>query len=613
MHFIKNLFGFIWTNLGRLRRFLNGLFLLLFFSALLILLIPTKYEVKDKSILLINLKGELVEQLQGDPFERAADEFFGEIRNEILVQDVIDTLEYAKKDKRISLIILKFDELMYGGLSKLERIANTIDSLRDSDKEIIAFAESYNRSSYYLAARTNKILLHPDGYIIPEGFSFYSNYYKDLIDKIKVEFNVFRVGSFKSAIEPFVRNNMSDESRETRLRIAKEFWYKYEKDIVASRKLIDNGLTKYSKELMKEIEDTEQNIAMIALSNNIVDELITRNELLNNLKKEYQLDGDELEERMISMNNYLFALNSETAEQESENNVAIIIASGQILDGNQPPGLIGSDSLISLIKEAQKDESVNALVLRIDSPGGSAFASEEILEQLIEFKSTEKPLIISIGSVAASGGYWIAMAGDKIFASEVSITGSIGIFAMLPTIHNTLAEIGIYNDGITSNDINTDFYIDRELSPDLKKIIQSQIEHGYRTFVNKVAIHRDMRPEQVDNIAEGQIWTGKEALNNGLIDRIGGLDNAVLEAASLAKIDSLNYGIKLIEDDFSGTRLFSKSLIETLSAFGFNSRYSKNKINPIHRIDNFIQKRTSLLLRFNDPMGIYAYCFCEDF
>ena len=613
MHFIKNLFGFIWTNLGRLRRFLNGLFLFFFFSVLLVLLIPIKYDVNDKSILLINLKGELVEQLQGDPFERAADEFFGEIRNETLVQDVIDTLEYAKTDKRISLIILRLDEFTYGGLSKLERIANTIDSLRDNDKEIIAFAESYNRSSYYLAARTNKIFLHPDGYIIPEGFSFYSNYYSDLIDKIKVEFNIFRVGSYKSAIEPFVRNNMSVESRQTRLRLAKEFWYKYEKDIVASRKLIDNGLTKYSKDLMEEIEDTEQNIATIALSNNIVDELITKNQLLNNLKKEYQLDDDELEERMISMGNYLFALNSETAEHESEKNVGIIIASGQIQDGNQPPGLIGSDSLISLIKEAQKDESVNALVLRIDSPGGSAFASEEILEQLIEFKSTEKPLIISIGSVAASGGYWIAMAGDEIFASEVSITGSIGIFAMLPTIHNTLAEIGIYNDGVTSNDINTDFYIDRELSPDLKKIIQSQIEHGYRTFVNKVAIHRDMRSGQVESLADGQVWTGKEALNNGLIDRIGGLDDAVLEAASLAKIDSLNYGIKLIEDDFSGTRLFSKSIIETLSVFGFNYQYSKNKKNPIQRIDSFIQKRISLLMQFNDPKGIYAYCFCEDF
>ena len=613
MHFIKNLFGFIWTNLGRLRRFLNGLLLFLFFSAFLVLLIPIKYDIKDRSILLINLKGELVEQLQGDPFERAADEFFGEIRNETLVQDVIDALEYAKTDKRISLIILRLDEFTYGGLSKLERIANTIDRLRDNDKEIIAIAESYNRSSYYLAARTNKVLLHPDGYIAPEGFSFYSNYYSDLIDKIKVEFNIFRVGSFKSAIEPFVRNNMSNESRETRLRLAKEFWYKYENDIAASRKLIDNGLTKYSKDLMKEIEDTEQNIATIALSNNIVDELITRNQLLNNLKKEYQLDDDELEEHMISMNNYLFALNSEKAEQERENNVGIIIASGQILDGNQPPGLIGSDSLISIIKEAQKDESVKALVLRIDSPGGSAFASEEILEQLIEFKSTEKPLIISIGSVAASGGYWIAMAGDKIFASEVSITGSIGIFAMLPTIHNTLAEIGIYNDGVTSNDINTDFYIDRELSPDLKKIIQSQIEHGYRTFVNKVAFHRDMRPGQVENIADGQIWTGIEALNNGLIDQIGGLDEAVLEAASLAKIDSLNYGIKLIEDDFSGTRLFSKSIIETLSAFGFNYQYSKNEKNPIHKIDSFIQKRISLLMRFNDPKGIYAYCFCEDF
>lgn len=613
MHFIKNLFGFIWTNLGRLRRFLNGLLLFLFFSAFLVLLIPIKYDVKDRSILLINLKGELVEQLQGDPFERAADEFFGEIRNETLVQDVIDTLEYAKTDKRISLIILRLDEFTYGGLSKLERIANMIDSLRDNDKEIIAFAESYNRSSYYLAARTNKVLLHPDGYITPEGFSFYSNYYSDLIDKIKVEFNIFRVGSFKSAIEPFVRNNMSDESRETRLRLAKEFWYKYENDIVASRKLNDNGLTKYSKDLMKEIEGTEKNIATIALSNNIVDELITKNQLLNNLKKEYQLDDDEIEERMISMNNYLSALKSENAEQERENNVGIIIASGQILDGNQPPGLIGSDSLISIIKEAQKDESVKALVLRIDSPGGSAFASEEILEQLIEFKSTEKPLIISIGSVAASGGYWIAMAGDKIFASDVSITGSIGIFAMLPTIHNTLAEIGIYNDGVTSNDINTDFYIDRELSPDLKKIIQSQIEHGYRTFVNKVAIHRDMKPSQVENIAEGQVWTGKEALNNGLIDQIGGLDEAVLEAASLAKIDSLNYGIKLIEDDFSGTRLFSKSIIETLSAFGFNYQYSKIEKNPIHKIDSFIQKRISLLMRFNDPKGIYAYCFCEDF
>ena len=400
---------------------------------------------------MIDLNGTLVDQLEGSPLDRAIDEFMGESQSEILVDDVVNSLNYALQDNRIQSVILKLDNFAYGGFSKLERIGAVLDNITQNGKEIIAYSEFYNRSSYYLAARSSRVLLHPQGVVLPQGFSFYSNYFKDLIDKVKIEFNIFRVGSYKSAVEPFIRNDMSDETKQSRLRVSDKLWKKYENDVLKSRGLPSDAISKFSEDLSDITKIANSSIASIALTNKIIDELITYDDLYLSLQDKYNIDTDDFEKHLVAFDSYLGDMDLNSYDSKEEDNIGIIMASGQILDGKQPPGSIGDESLVSLIKKANDNESIKALVLRVDSPGGSAFASDEILNQLLKFKETGKPLVVSMGSVAASGGYWIAMAADKIYASETSITGSIGIFALLPTIQDSLAEIGIYTDGLEIN------------------------------------------------------------------------------------------------------------------------------------------------------------------
>ena len=608
---IKKTLNFFWRNLNRLRKFIHAILLLSFLSIILALLSPKYPNIYENSILMIDPKGKLVDQLPGDPFDRAVNEFFGEMGNETLVQDIIDALDHAKNDERIKIIYLNLNELDYGGLSKLERIRIALGDFKESGKTVVAFAEFYNRSSYYLASSAQQVYLHPEGVIFPEGFSFYSNYYNDLINKLKVNWNIFRAGSFKTAVEPFMRNDMSIESKDSRLRVAKILWKKYESDITETKSISDNALTRFSEDLLNNIEKERTNIAQIALNSNLIDGLVTEDQLSKDLMRKISIEEDEYADHLIDLDGYLANVRSSKKLHEDENNIGIIVASGEILDGKHAPGSIGDESISLLLKQAKEDESIKALVLKIDTPGGSAFASEKILNELLQFQSTGKPIVVSMGSVAASGGYWIAMAADKIFASEATITGSIGVFAMFPTFQDSFAEIGIYSDGLGTNQWSGSFRLDREMTPQLKRLVQSQVEYGYNEFIEKVSKHRDMIRVDVEEIAKGQIWTGSEAVNNGLIDAIGGMDESVKEAAKLANLDEGTYGTVFIENPVGPMKLLTQSSLEALSALGINDGINKKKSNSITLIDRYLKEIISPVMRFNDPKGIYAYCFCE--
>ena len=608
---IKKTLNFIWRNLNRLRKLIHAVLLILFLFIILVLLSPRYPNIYENSILMIDPKGKLVDQLPGDPFDRAVDEFFGEIRSETLVQDIIDALDYAKNDERIKIIYLNLSELDYGGLSKLERIRLAVDDLKESGKKVVAFAEFYNRSSYYFSSSADQVYLHPEGIIFPEGFSFYTNYYKDLINKLKVDWNIFRAGSFKTAVEPFMRNDMSLESKDSRLRVANILWQKYETDITETRVISDNALTRFSEELLSNVEKERTNIAQVAFNSNLIDGLVTKDQLADDLIRRLSIDEKEYKNHLIDLDGYLANLRSNKKFHEEDNNIGIIVASGEILDGKYAPGSIGDESISLLLKQAKKDQSIKALVLKIDSPGGSAFASERILNELLQFQSTGKPVVVSMGSVAASGGYWIAMAADKIFASEATITGSIGVFAMFPTFQDSFAEIGVYSDGLGTNQWSGSFRFDREMTPQLKRLVQSQVEYGYNEFIEKVSTHRNMIRADVEKIAKGQIWTGSEAVNNGLVDAIGGIDEAVKEAAKLANLDEGAYGQVFIENQIGSMKLLTQSSLEALSALGINGEINKRKSNSVTFIDRYLKKIISPVMRFNDPKGIYAYCFCE--
>lgn len=601
----------LWSFLGLLRKVIgmaSFLVVLVFLLSLFSSRLPT---IHNNSVLIVDPQGQLVDQLQGDAYERAVNEVFGEITSEVLVDDVIEALYYAKNDPRITLIVLRLDQLSGGGLSKLERIGIALDEVRESGKKIIAYADYYSQESYYLAARVNEIYLHPEGIFFPDGYSYYSNYYKDLINKIKVDWNIFRAGAYKTAVEPFIRNNMSAESMDSRSRIAGNLWNKYETDVISVRNLADKSISNYARDLLDDIEKEKTNVASIAYDMNLFDGLLTKDQVELQISEELNIAKVDFNEHTIAFNDYLAVMRLDENSVDYEDNIAIIVASGEILNGKQAPGLIGGESTAMLLKKALYDESIHGVMLKIDSPGGSAFASEQILEQVIALQAAQKPVVVLMGSVAASGGYWIAMSADKIFASPVTITGSIGVFAMFPTLQNSLAELGIYTDGSGTNQWSGSFRIDREMSSEVKRLVQSQVDYGYDEFINKVSKHRNIPKDTVRTVAEGQIWTGAEALDNGLIDALGGFNDALNEIEALTNLSETEYGLIYLQQEISPTESLAISFLNTLHSLDITFLKSSSMSPAFDYLNSQIEQFMLPWLHFNDPKGLYAYCFCE--
>ena len=608
---LKNLMKLLWSFLGLLRKVIGMagfLVVLVFLISLFSSRLPT---IHNNSVLIVDPQGRLVDQLQGDAYERAVNEVFGEITNEVLVDDVVEALYYAKNDPRITLIVLRLDQLSGGGLSKLERIGIALDEVRESGKKIIAYADYYSQESYYLAARVNEIYLHPEGIFFPDGYSYYSNYYKDLIDKIKVDWNIFRAGAYKTAVEPFIRNNMSAESMDSRSRIAGNLWNKYETDVISVRNLSDKSISNYARDLLDDIEKEKTNVASIAYEMNLFDGLLTKDQVDLQISEELNIAKVDFNEHTIAFNDYLAVMRLDENSVDYEDNIAIIVASGEILNGKQAPGLIGGESTAMLLKKALYDKSIHGVMLKIDSPGGSAFASEQILEQIIALQAAQKPVVVLMGSVAASGGYWIAMSADKIFASPVTITGSIGVFAMFPTLQNSLAELGIYTDGSGTNQWSGSFRVDREMSSEVKRLVQSQVDYGYDEFINKVSKHRNIPKDTVRTVAEGQIWTGAEALDNGLIDALGGFNDALNEIEALTNLSETEYGLIYLQQEISPTESLAISFLNTLHSLDITFLKPSSMSPAFDYLNSQIEQFMLPWMRFNDPKGLYAYCFCE--
>ena len=601
----------LWSFLGLLRKVIGMagfLVVLVFLISLFSSRLPT---IHNNSVLIVDPQGRLVDQLQGDAYERAVNEVFGEITNEVLVDDVVEALYYAKNDPRITLIVLRLDQLSGGGLSKLERIGIALDEVRESGKKIIAYADYYSQESYYLAARVNEIYLHPEGIFFPDGYSYYSNYYKDLINKIKVDWNIFRAGAYKTAVEPFIRNNMSAESMDSRSRIAGNLWNKYETDVISVRNLSDKSISNYARDLLDDIEKEKTNVASIAYEMNLFDGLLTKDQVDLQISEELNIAKVDFNEHTIAFNDYLAVMRLDENSVDYEDNIAIIVASGEILNGKQAPGLIGGESTAMLLKKALYDKSIHGVMLKIDSPGGSAFASEQILEQIIALQAAQKPVVVLMGSVAASGGYWIAMSADKIFASPVTITGSIGVFAMFPTLQNSLAELGIYTDGSGTNQWSGSFRVDREMSSEVKRLVQSQVDYGYDEFINKVSKHRNIPKDTVRTVAEGQIWTGAEALDNGLIDALGGFNDALNEIEALTNLSETEYGLIYLQQEISPTESLAISFLNTLHSLDITFLKPSSMSPAFDYLNSQIEQFMLPWMRFNDPKGMYAYCFCE--
>jgi protease-4 len=606
------LFSWLWTGVDGIRKILH-LILLLFIFLLFFGLnaeVPSIYP--SGSALYIQPYGALVEELAGDPYDRAIAEFLGDGLPQTRVGDIVDALAYARDDDRIEMVYLDLTMLGRAGLSKLQTIGAAIDDFQTSGKKVVANADFMGQQAYFLASHADEIFLHPDGAVMFRGYGRYRQFYKDAIDLLRVDWNIFRVGTHKSFVEPYTRMDMSDEDREASERLVEQLWAMYQSDVVAARGLEEGAVEDFTGNLVQHVAATNGDLAVAAWNFNLVDELLTRNEV-----RDYVIglvgksDAHEDSFNATNMYEYLSQMDMLVGSTAGAENVAIVTAAGDIMFGDQSPGIIGADSTAALLRRARSNDSVRAVVLRVDSPGGSAFAAEVIADEVRALRAAGKPVVASMSSVAASGGYSISMHADKILASSSTITGSIGVFGMFPTYQRSLEAIGIATDGVGTTPLSGQLQPDRELSAETRQLLQLLVEDTYDDFISDVAASRGLEKDAVDRIGQGQVWTGLEALENGLIDGLGDLDLAVAVAGELAGLDPDDSGIIYIESELSSSEQVIVDLFGVAARLGVDvSRWVRTP-EIVSRISKTLDEKFDALLRFNDPKGMYSHCLCD--
>jgi protease-4 len=602
----------IWSGVDSFRKVLHLLLLLFVFAIFVGALSGTTPMLPDRAALTIKPVGVIVEELEGDPFDRAIAELLDEAQPQTVLQDIVDALDYASDDDRIAAVHIELSSLGPAGLPKLQRIARAIEDFQESGKPVIASADFMTQQGYFIAAHADEVYLHPQGGVLLRGYGRFRSYFSEAIEKLKLDWNIFKVGTYKSAVEPFERMDMSEADREASLNLIDQLWGTYLEEVADAREMSVAEMEEYTDNFTDVVAAVEGDLAQAAKDYNLVDELMTRTQLRELLIGYAGTDEDsETNYSSIGMGEYLAHEDMLNGDQSGEVNIGIIIASGAIQSGTQPPGAIGADSTASLLRRARDDESVKAVVLRVDSPGGSAFASDVIANEIAALQDAGKPVVVSMSSVAASGGYWISVGADRIFASPMTITGSIGIFGMLPTYQRTAAHLGIANDGVGSTPLSGQLRPDREMTDESKRLVQLVIEEGYDDFIGRVATYRGMEKDEVDVVGQGRVWTGADALRHGLVDELGGLEDAIVFAAELVDIAEGEYGRKPITTELSPTEQMIVDMLGTAKSFGLQLDFLRSEPTSLQRLAGRLEEALAPLTEFDDPKGVYAHCLCE--
>ncbi len=564
-------------------------------------------QVKETSALVLNLAGPIVEQRRYiNPMDSVTGSLFGqELPKENILFDIVDTIRYAADDEKVSGLIISLRDLPETSLTKLRYIAKAINTFKESGKPVYAISSFYNQSQYYLASYADKIYMAPDGAVMLSGYGTYPLYYKTLLENLDINTHVFRVGTYKSAIEPFIRDNMSDDAKESASAWLTQLWAAYIDDVTSNRNIDANSVNPSMDEFLVNLKAVNGDLAKLSQQLGLVDELATRQEIRQAMAEAFGAKGKD----SYNAIGYYEYRNTVTPEyQHSSNDIAIIVASGTIMDGEQPRGTVGGDTASALLREARNDDNVKAVVLRVDSPGGSAFASEVIRNEVEALKAAGKPVVVSMSSMAASGGYWISMGADKIIAQPTTLTGSIGIFSVITTFEKGLNKLGVYSDGVGTTPFSG-IGITRGIPDKAGEAFQLGIENGYQRFIGLVGQSRDMSVENVDKIAQGRVWTGFDAMNVGLVDQMGDFDDAVKVAAELANVEE--YNLYWVEEPLSTTEQLLQQISENLNAsLGIDiSTLLPEALQPISKQ---LIADTELLSTLNDPKGVYSLCLtCE--
>jgi protease IV len=585
--------------------------LLVIFGFILAALHTSIPSVPRSAALVIAPEGELVEQLSSDPVRRAFGQASGGPAPETLLRDVIDAIEAAKSDSRIKIIVLDLTNLDTSGLSKLQEIGTALREFRASGKRVVAAADSLDQTQYYLAAQAGELYLDPLGLVYVDGFSYYRMFLKDAIDKLGVDVNVFRAGTFKSFTDQFSRSDMAPSEREESTVWLNALWSSYTQDVARARSLGPSALNDYVNDEPSALAAVSGDAAKLALQRGLVTALKSRRDMAEDLKSLVGEDPDSHSFNSIGMTQYLTAVRAKRVlKSRSDSKVGIVVAAGEILDGHQPPGKIGGETTANLLRQARYDGGVKAVVLRVDSPGGSMFASELILREIQALRKAGKPVVVSMSTYAASGGYYISAAANQIFASPTTLTGSIGVFSVVPTFEHTLEKIGVKVDGLGTTPMAGNLRLDRALDAGSRQILQSSVDHAYDEFLQRVAEGRKKTVQDIDKIAQGRVWAGVDAQRIGLVDHLGGLKDATDAAAKLAQLGS-DYDVDYIEPELS----LREQLFMQLRSEGVALMQTAGLLSPqseVTRVLDPLVEQARAIAQLNDPRGLYAYCWCRE-
>jgi protease IV len=602
----------LWRGLDGLRKFLHLLVLLVIFGFIIGALHSATPNVPAKAALLIAPEGQIVEQLSGDAIQRAVQEARGQGRPETLLWDLTDSIRAAAKDKRIPVIAIDLEKFDGAGLPVLEELAKALHEFRASGKKVIAYGTELTQEKYYLAAQADEIYLDPLGFVLIDGYERYRTYLKGGLDKLGVDINVFRVGAFKSAVEEYTRTDMSPEDRQESLAYLNAEWSGYQEAVTRARKLPADAIANYVTTLPKTLAAAGGNAAHVAQQTGLVTGIKTRLEVEKRLIELVGSDDSSGSFKSVSDQDYArLARAQKKLLSAGKQHIGVIVASGEILDGDQPSGSIGGDSLSRLIRQARLDKDIKAVVLRVNSPGGSVLASEEIYREVLALRAAGKPVVVSMSNLAASGGYYISAPADEIWASPTTITGSIGIFALIPTFDKTLGKLGVTVDGVGTTPLSGQLRLDRPIGEEARTLLQQQVERGYEEFLARVSAGRKMTRDQVNDIAQGRVWAGVDGKRIGLVDQLGSFDDAVKAAARRAKLT--DYDTQFIEPELTWTQELvlnakttaTRALVKVWGPDPGTQALLKvaDKIDPL-------KAQIEQLSRFGVRNRIYAYCFC---
>lgn len=513
--------------------------------------------------------------------------------------DIVNAIRQAKDDRNITGIVLDLKNFTGADQPSMRYIGKALREFRDSGKPVFAVGENYSQGQYYLASFANKIWLSPQSQVDLHGFATNGLYYKTLLDKLKVSTHVFRVGTYKSAVEPFIRDDMSPAAREADSRWIGELWQNYLHTVSANRQISPQQLFPGAQAIIDGLTSVGGDTAKYALDHKLVDALASSADVEKALTKQFGWSKTENNYRAISYYDYSLKTPADTG-----GTIAVIFANGAIMDGEETPGNVGGDTTASQIRDARLDPKVKAIVLRVNSPGGSVNASEVIRAELAAARAAGKPVVVSMGGMAASGGYWISTPANYIVASPSTLTGSIGIFGVINTVENSLSSIGVHSDGVSTSPL-ADISMTKALSPEVQQMMQLSIEYGYKRFITLVADARKRTPEQIDKIAQGHVWTGEDAKANGLVDSLGDFDDAVAKAAELAKLKQ--WHLDYYQDEPTVLDMVMDSMTGSVRAM-LPEAIQAMLPAPLVSAANTVKAEGDKLAAFNDPQNRYAFC-----